>query len=334
MALTPEQTAILELLLGGPQSFAELGELLGLDEAEVRLRTREALGELGGADPDRSVALSGYLVGRADPIDRADAVRHLRQDAADHELASAIVARLREISPQAELPALPAAPGQSRRPAAPARVRRDGGERGGPAAVLASLRGSRLYGALAAAAVVLVAVVLAVSGVFSGDDETAATDDPATEQPGEVAGEEVERIPLEPVGNGDASGEGVVGITTGDQPYLDLRLQNLEPAPRDQVYVVWFLFDERNGYPLSPIAPDNRGSYEDRFAIPSAALPVLQRMRFLNVSLAPATQVSRIVNSAIEEGNVVLSKPGRTVLQNPTPLSAGGGAGGGAGTGG
>ena len=109
MALTPDQTAVLELLLAG-QSYCELEELLGLDEIEVRSRARAALTELGGADPDRNVGLSDYLLGQADPIGRADAARPLRQDTADHVLATTLSDSLAEIAPDADLQKLPPAP--------------------------------------------------------------------------------------------------------------------------------------------------------------------------------------------------------------------------------
>ena len=323
MALTADQTAIVELLLGG-QEPAELGGLLGLDEPEVRRRAREALTELGGADPDRHVDLTSYLLGYADPIGRADAVRHLRQDESDRALAERIVEELRRVAPDANLPQvtptqgeprlrLPSAPRLRRTAAGEPRERRKlpGGER------------SSLYVALAGGAVVVVAVVLAVAGVFSGDDGSASetTSADSSEAPGEVAGDEIQRIALEPTGSGDASGEGAVGITR-TQAYLDLNLQNLEPAPQGQVYVVWFLFNERTGYPLSPIAPDAQGNFQDRFAVPTPALSILARMRFLNVSLAPVEDVQRAVQKAVEAEDIVIPRPGRTILQNPEPLAA------------
>ena len=340
MTLTADQTAVLELLLAG-QGFAELAELLGLDEDEVRLRAREALGELGGADPDRNVALSAYLLGQADPIGRADAVRHLRQDPADRALAEAISERLREIAPDATLPELPAPPGGRRAPRA---AERPASKPGAPGASpggsrfagLTGLRGNPLYVALAAASVVLVVAILAIAGVFSGGEDEPSGDTSATSSstPGEVAGEEIERIPLVSPGNGDATGEAAVGATTADQPYVDLSLQNLEPAPQDKVYVVWFLFNDRVGYPLSPIAPDAQGNFEDRFAVPSPAIQVLLRTRFINVSLAPADEVRRVVQRAVEQGQIVLERPGETVLQNAQPIGeAAQGAGSASGTG-
>src|SRR5687767_11911042 len=113
MPLTADQNATLQLLLERGQSYPDLAKLLGVEESEVRARARAALTGLGGADPDRNVALTDYLLGQADPIGRADAVRHLRDDPEDLRLAQGLVETLRSTYPAAELPRLP---GESRPP--------------------------------------------------------------------------------------------------------------------------------------------------------------------------------------------------------------------------
>src|SRR5215207_8486316 len=110
MPLTPDQRAMLQLLLERDQGYAELATLLGVAESEVSARARATLAELGGADPDRNVGLTDYLLGQADPIGRADASRHLRADADDRALAATLVERLRELYPDAQLPRLPGEP--------------------------------------------------------------------------------------------------------------------------------------------------------------------------------------------------------------------------------
>ena len=120
MAVTPDQQATLQLLLERGQSYADLARLLGQDEADVRARARAALTEIGGADPDRNVGLTDYLLGQADPIGRADASRHLRDDPADHQLATELCETLRAMYPAAELPRLPGEPRGSRRRSRPA----------------------------------------------------------------------------------------------------------------------------------------------------------------------------------------------------------------------
>jgi Sigma-70, region 4 len=118
VALTDEQRAMLQLLLEGGQSYEDIGSLLGITPEEVRSRARAALTEIGGADPDAQVPISDYLLGHADPIGRADAVRHLQSDPEANALAERLVAQLRLLAPKAQLPEIPPARG-GRRAAAP-----------------------------------------------------------------------------------------------------------------------------------------------------------------------------------------------------------------------
>src|SRR5262249_55262671 len=53
--------------------------------------------------------LSDYLLGQADPIGRADAVRHLQGDPEANALAQRLVQNLRLLAPDAQLPEIPEA---------------------------------------------------------------------------------------------------------------------------------------------------------------------------------------------------------------------------------
>jgi hypothetical protein len=184
VALSADQQAMLQLLLERGQSYTDLASLLGVDEAEVRARARATLAELGGADPDRHVGLTDYLLGQADPIGRADAVRHLKDDPADLDLATEIAQKIRLIAPAAELPRLP---GEERRPRPrrapgavlsrlpiPDRLRRRRPADAAPGAPRTTLsrRQTQLIVGLGTGAVLLVMIVLGVAGAFSsgGDD--------------------------------------------------------------------------------------------------------------------------------------------------------------------
>src|SRR5215203_3746281 len=105
---------MLQLLLEGGQRYEDIGSLLGIAPDEVRSRARSALGEIGGADPDAQVGLSDYLLGQADPIGRADAVRHLQSDPDANALAQRLVQNLKLLAPKAELPETPAPRGGRR----------------------------------------------------------------------------------------------------------------------------------------------------------------------------------------------------------------------------
>jgi hypothetical protein len=339
MAITPDQKATLQLLLERGQTYADLAKLLGQDESEVRARARGALTELGGVDPDRNVGLTDYLLGQADPIGRADASRHLREDPADRQLAALLSEALRAKFPAAELPRLPGEP----RGGGGRRQRAASGAGSTAKSLLAGLSDSqsRLIAVVGLAAVVLLGVVLAVAGVFGGggDDSTAATPPTTAEAP---ADEQIQRVPLRPVGGGNAQGEAVFGLASADQPFIDVAIEGLDPAPNDRTYVVWLMLTETEGYPLSPIAASENGTYQNRFSIPSAVLPIIARVRFVDVSIAPVEEIRRLVRDALQESALVLEEPGDVVLRGEIPSAAeqgggdaggGGGAGGGAGSG-
>src|SRR4051794_34993316 len=105
---------MLQLVLEGGQSYEDIGSLLGIGPDEVRSRVRSALTDIGGGDPDAQVGLSDYLVGQADPMGRADAVRHLQSDPDANALAQRLVQTLRLLAPKAELPEIPDARGGRR----------------------------------------------------------------------------------------------------------------------------------------------------------------------------------------------------------------------------
>ncbi len=330
--ITPDQRATLQLLLERGQSYSDLAALLGQDEADVRARARAALTELVGTDPDQKVGITDYLLGQADPIGRADASRHLRDDPEDLKIATELAVRLRLMFPTAELPRLPGEPrpaggGLLRRPASPAGdgARSAGGSRFGLDGLSESQGRLLLIGSTGA--VLLIVIVLAITGAFGGGDDADGTaTDGATTTSAAAADEQLQSVDLQPIGGGDASGTAVFGLATGDQPYIDLDIRGLDPAPGEQTYVAWLMLTEDKGYPLSPIVVNQNGSYQNRFAIPSAVLPVIARVRYVDVSIAPIKTIESLIRDAIDNTELVLNEPGEKILRGEIP--AGGGQGG------
>lgn len=339
MPISADQSAVLEMLLTGGQSFEELDDLFGLDEGESHERARAALEEMGGANPDRNVGLTEYLLGQADPIGRADAVRHLRQDPDDRELAGAIVTELEEQFPGAELPKLPQAPAGSRfggrQSAAPTRSAGKPLKEKDEGTGFTS-RQTRIFAALAGGAILLIVVVLAIAGVFSGDDEPApqtSTDEPTAEAPADPTdpsspipdGTEVSRIALAPPGGGDAGGGAVVAVTDTGQPYIDLVLSNLPEPPKNQPYLVWFMFDNENGFPLAAaVTPRQDGSFEGRFPIPPESGGILQYATAIEISAADPEEVLKEAEAAFAEESAAIRRPGETALRGEIPPQEGG----------
>jgi hypothetical protein len=330
MALTADQRAMLQLLLERGQSYDDLASLLGVSSEEVRRRARAALTELAGADPDREVGLTDYLLGEADPIGRADVVRHLQTDPDALRRAEELVAKLLVIAPEAQLPELPTPKGRRRlrrRPAGEAATVPAASAAEEPEPALSRLRQisprqARLFVALAASAVLLVAIVLALTGAFGGGDEeatpttTAASDGDGS---GDVQTEELTRVTLRSQGASDASGQAIFGLASNDQPFLDLQLQGLDAAPEGQTYVIWFLLSEDRGYPLAPVTPNPGGVFDDRFAIPQIVLPIAVRTQFVDVSLVENEALASDLQQALEGNDVLLRYQGESVLRGEIP---------------
>jgi hypothetical protein len=295
MALSEDQRAMLQLLLERGQSYGDIGALLGLGTDEVRARARAALTEMGGEDPDREVGLTDYLLGQADPIGRADAVRHLGADADDRALASKLLAQLRLVAPDAELPELPAqrgraAPrGQRARPAPAAGA---AGSRS-PEATAAgpgffeslSRRQRQLIAALLAGGIVAIAAVLAVAGAFDGGD----SDEPSTTAQS-TNPETVTRAILEPPNGGRARGVAIFGRVQ-NEPVLQISIAGLQASPERRSYVVWLTgpavateagrgcSGDLCAFPLSREKVGKKGTVNGLAPLPTQLITFLQRCR-------------------------------------------------------
>ena len=180
----------------------------------------------------------------------------------------------------------------------------------------------------------LLVVVLAIAGVFGGgDDSDADTASASTTTSAATADDQtIQNVPLEPVGGGDARGEAVFGLATGDQPYVDVSIEGLDPAPNGETYVIWLMLNADEGYPLSPITANEDGSFSNRFAIPAAVLELVARVQTVDVSIAPVKTIRKLVSDALEDSALVLEEPGQLVLQGEIPSGGGrrlGGSGGG-----
>ena len=295
------------------------------------------------------MALTDYLLGQADPIGRADAVRHLRNDPADRELAERLCAQLLEIAPDAELPRLPTE-GRTAphlRAPHPASAR----EWSGAAAPRppADPRRTRLFMALGSGGLVLVVVVLAVAGVFSGGSEQRERDpddrSSSTTTGGSAANnsDTITPLKLKPVGGGPGSGVATFGLATGDTPFLDVRISGLPQPGNGQVYAAWLVVDtsKRVGYPLAPLVPyPASGPYHDSFNIPSPAIPLISGIQSIDITTAPAKQLANEIQSVIsnkKNPKIVLPIVGSTVLRAIVPRgkasAAASASGGGSGSG-
>jgi hypothetical protein len=345
MALAEDQRAMLQLLLEGGQSYTDIGSLLGVDAAEVRARARRALTEIGGADPDAQVGLTDYLLGQADPIGRADAARHLQNDAAASALAGRLGAQLRLLAPNARLPELPGAAPASPPPAAPSPVAtpapvRPAGTAGPGAGALAGgavrsllerigggvaalgARERRLPVALGAAALLILVVVLAVTGVFGGSDDNASGGS-STATGGTAS--DVSVVQLQPQDGSSAGGQATFARIQ-DQPVLQINLFGLKPTTKDTSYIVWLYNSDSVAFPLARDSVGQDGNLTGAAPVPTALIPLLPKFQQIDVSLASNSETAKALQTA-SSAKQLPKHSGTSVLRGDIPRSVAASAG-------
>jgi hypothetical protein len=330
VALTDEQRTMLQLLLEGGQGYDDIASLLGTSADDVRSRARGALGEIAGADPDSQVGLSDYLLGQADPIGRADAVRHLRSDPQANAMAQRLVQNLRLLAPKADLPEIPQSDGRRAAPAppppasappsgtpaaphsgapvspGPSRQPRGEGIASRAASFfsgLGSLEGKRrtqaiLVGAFALVAIIVVLVLITSSGGGGGD--CAPLDTSASQQSGAPT------LDLKAVGaaaDQDCAPEGQITLVPvqgqGKQQQqlagfaLQANANHLEPTENGEVYVLWLFASDQQSRPLGQVTVKDDGNLTGAAPLPTAYLPLLQQgsIRISKVSSSDAQQL-------------------------------------------
>jgi hypothetical protein len=334
MALSEDQRAMLQLLLERGQSYEDIGSLLGIEVDEVRTRARAALTEMGGADPDKEVGLTDYLLGQADPIGRADAARHLQSDDDARALAEKLIIQLRLLAPGAELPdpsggrgrVKPASSGETARPGA-----RE--ERPGFAASL-SQRQRVLLGGLLGGGLLLVLIILLATGTFSGDSGTSSSSSQtsAKSKPSDKQGPP--RAVLQPTGSSKGKGVAALGQTK-NVPVIQLNAVNLDPAPSGQHYTLWLYRSKRVALRLGATTVSKRGRILAQFPVPAQAIPYIGNgtFEFIDLSLTSDAQYRSEVKTATSSrtlppytGSSVLRGRivGAGVGTTPTPRGTGG----------
>jgi hypothetical protein len=342
MALRGDQRALLQLICERGQSYEDISGLLGGTVEDARRQAREALTELGGADPDAEVGLTDYLLGQADPIGRADAVRYLQGDPEALELATTIEDKLRLIAPGADLPKLPeprgrraraATPGPGEAPPPPSRASGPSGSGDGPLAT----RQGRMIAAIGAVGVILIAVILVI--VFSGGDDstpdssaaTTATDSTTSDQ----SESNITTVKLTPAGGSGVAGTAKFGLVNQSQLYVDLDLHGLPQVPKDSIDLVWLMVGEAGGYPVndptnSPIVPDENGNFSGRIAVPTpVAVTVGNQATAVKISQSPIKDVAAAAKQASKAKNQtpILPFTGTDLATGDIPLAKDGGKG-------
>jgi hypothetical protein len=340
VALSEEQRTMLQLLLSG-QSYDDIGSLLGIGTDEVRSRARSALQEIGGADPDAQVGLSDYLLGQADPIGRADAVRHLQSDPDANALAQRLVQNLRLLAPNAELPEIPEprggrraaappppaaappaaaspsqaapppppVPGATPTPQGPGFASRVAGFFSGLGGSTGKRRPQFIVGGAAALALVIVVIVVATSGGSSGASDCKGVDTSAAAQAG------VPTIKLAATGAAaDAdcppSGQITLGATQqatnskSQAPSFALQANavHLPPSGSGERYLLWLYKSDTQSLPLGQETVDSSGNLTGGVPLLAQQVLLLPAFDTIRISKVSSAEAQQLQQSLQQQG--------------------------------
>jgi hypothetical protein len=339
VALTDEQRTMLQLLLEGGQGYEDIGSLLGIGQDEVRGRARSALREMAGTDPDAQVPLSDYLLGQADPIGRADAVRQLQADPEANAVAAKIVQQLRLLAPRAQLPEIPeprsgrtATPPSVPPPspsAAPPSTPPPATTPTGPASQvppapgfasraagffsrLGRLPGTRrtqfVVALVAGLAVIVGLVVLTTGGDGGGDNgDCSPLDTSQAEQAG------IPTIKLNAIGaaaDADCAPTGQITLSAAQQNaqnqqsqaptfVLQANAAHLGPTENNERYVLWLYKSDQESFPLGQETVDSSGNLTG--GVPLVAQQILVLPAFQTVRLSKVNQAdAQAIQQAVQ----------------------------------
>jgi hypothetical protein len=252
--LSDEQRAIVELVLQQGKSYDELSDMLGIPEARVRERARDALVELApvsvrGVEEDWRGQLADYVLGQQAGPEVTATRGHLRRSEAARSWTRSLLDSLEQLYPNGDLPAVPEAERGSRRAVAvaPRAGAAEPSEPGplGPSA-LAAVRRRRILAAAAGALVVLVAVLLWPVGLLTGDDD------------GDKSGKQAaSNSPISTKRQGAA----IIAKSKGKTQVL-VQAQGLKPSTQTTAYQVWLYDSDSKRKSLGATPTDKQGNLQ------------------------------------------------------------------------
>jgi hypothetical protein len=250
--LPDEQRAIVELVLQQGKSYDELSDMLGIPEARVRERARDALVHLApvsvrGVEEDWRGQLADYVLGQQAGPEVTATRGHLRRSEAARSWTRSLLDSLEQLYPNGDLPAVPDGERGSRRAAAPRATGAEPTERGplAPSAV-AAVRRRRILAAAAGALVVLVAVLLWPVGLLTGDDD------------GDKAGKQTaSNTPISTKRQGAA----IIAKSKGKTQLL-VQAQGLKPSTQTTAYQVWLYDSASKRKSLGATPTDKQGNLQ------------------------------------------------------------------------
>ena len=291
--LSPDQRAIVELVLRQGKTYGELSEMLNLPEGRVRELARDALVELApvsvrGVEEDWRGQLADYVLGQQSGPEATATKGHLRRSEAARSWARSLLDSLEQFYANGSVPAIPEG---ERRPR-----RTESADRPRPS--LATPTGDRrlLYaGAGALLLLLLILLVWPVGLLTNGDDEQSTADStPSTSTTGQTG---------QQANTGEPAGIAIVVERSGKKQLL-VQAARLAPSGQSQGYYVWLYNSPSDAKSLGGQVTDENGNYQAIGPLPAD----YKDFKFIDVS---RQQIS---------GDAAVKHSGDSVLRGKMPV--------------
>ena len=262
--LSPEQRAIVELVLRQGKTYAELAEMLNLPEPRVRELARDALVELApvsvrGVEEDWRGQLADYVLGQQAGPEATATKGHLRRSEAARSWARSLLDSLEQFYENGSVPSIP--DGErgraARRPqaAAAASASGDAGRTRPALNVTDPVTRRRLLAGAGVLAIVFLALFVWPVGLLTGEDDdtsSADTSEPAAQGTGGQG---------QQAADGQPAGIAIVVEQDGKKQLL-VQAARLAPSTQSEGYYVWLYNSQGDAKSLGGQVTDQQGNYQ------------------------------------------------------------------------
>jgi sigma-70-like protein/anti-sigma-K factor RskA len=299
--LSPEQRAIVELVLRQGKTYNELAEMLNLPEGRVRELARDALVELApvsvrGVEEDWRGQLADYVLGQQAGPEATATKGHLRRSEAARSWARSLLDSLEQFYENGSVPAIPDGERRSRRqePAA----ERSSAERGRPglAPVSDPAMRRRLLAGAGAVLLVLLAVLVWPIGLVTGGDDSSGSGGNA-QKASQTGGNQNQQA-----ATGAPAGIAIVVEQNGKKQLL-VQAARLPASGKSEGYYVWLYNSQGDAKSLGGQVTDQQGNYQAIGDLPAG----FQNYKFIDVTRQKVGQNPNVKHS------------GDSVLRGPMP---------------
>jgi hypothetical protein len=323
--LSPEQRAIVELVLRQGKTYGELSEMLNLPEGRVRELARDALVELApvsvrGVEEDWRGQLADYVLGQQSGPEATATKGHLRRSEAARSWARSLLDSLEQFYENGSVPAIPDGERRARRNEPADRPRT-------PLASPGDMDRRRLLlgGGGALLLLLLILLVWPVGLLTGGDDKSSGSTSSKNSSSSATPSTSTTGTNQQPTNNGQPAGIAIVVQRSGKKQLL-VQAANLQPSGQSEGYYVWLYNSPTDAKSLGGQVTDQNGNYQAIGPLPAD----YKNYKYIDISrqqVAKSAAVKHSGDSVLRGAFPTLKKStaqsgkaaaiGQTVLQPP-----------------